>query len=58
MTGEVRKVLRQAKRLHKRVKRSLLVCLNIMHILAISDVKLKQNFVKLVIHFIPTYQIK
>ena len=36
---------------------NVLVCLSSMHILAISGVKLKLHFVKLVIHFIPTYQI-
>ena len=36
---------------------NVLVCLSIMNILAISGVKLKLHFVKLVIHFIPTYQI-
>ena len=53
MTSEVRKLFRQVVINAPNV----LVYLNFMHIFAISGVKLKQHFVKLVIHFIPAYQI-
>ena len=50
MTSEVRKLFRQAKRLHKHAKRTDLP----EHYAHFSD---KQREAKAALHFIPTYQI-
>ena len=55
MTSEVRTLFRQDKRLHKRSDRNVTGLPE--HYVQFREIKPKQHFVKLVIHFVPTYQI-